>query len=122
MWELILEQLPSIIFLVISVSAIYGIRKLSLKKEVEDAIISLTKRVVDKCEEMVVASVRPDSDGGAAITRKEFSDIRQKVWDLLLEELDGPNGSVLKKWGEARVKGLIGIVLAKMGIREAMGD
>ena len=122
MWELIIEQLPSIVFLLISVSAIYGIRKLSLKKEVEDAIISLTKRVVDKCEEMVGASVKPDSDGGAAITRKEFSDIRQMVWDLLGEELEGPNGTLLKKWGEDRVKGLIGIVLTKMGIRETLGE
>jgi len=89
---------------------------------VEEAIISLTKRVVDKCEEMVGTAMEFDSEGGARITAAEFSLLRQKVWDLLLTELKGPSGSILRKWGEARVKGLIGIVLAKMGVSSLVSE
>jgi len=122
MWEIVLDHLPSIAFLLVSSAILWGVRKLSLRKDVEEAIISLTKRVVDKCEEMVGTAMEFDSEGGARITAAEFSLLRQKVWDLLLTELKGPSGSILRKWGEARVKGLIGIVLAKMGVSSLVSE
>ncbi len=119
MLQLILSNLGAIVpvvFAGLAVGLVWGIRKLGLKKELEEAIEQFTHRVLDKCQEWLGVALAPDSDGGASITAAEMSQIRQKAWDMLKEELHGPLAKLLLAWGENRVKGLIGSILASKGI------
>jgi len=122
MWEALSSALPSIIgFVAVGVVAAlsWGIRKLSLKKELEEAINAFTQRTIDKAESRLKIALMPESDGGVRVTSQELSEIRQAVWDSLKSELKGPLASLLLKWGEERIKGIIGTVLKKQGVDRA---
>ena len=117
MLDQLLEHLPTLIAFVLVAGAVWGIRKLNLKKELEDTIITLTKRVVDKAKDMSIAAMQPDSDGGAKITKAEASAIRQAVFDMLKAEARGPIGKLALSYGENWVKGKIGDALGKLGVK-----
>jgi hypothetical protein len=119
MLQLILDNLGPIVGLVFSLVTMalaWGIRKLGLKKELEDAIDQFVHRTLDKAHDRLTIALSPTSDGGVAITKAEMSQIRQAVWDSLKGELTGPLAKMLLAWGEERVKGLIGIKLAEKGV------
>lgn len=111
------EHLPTIVFGLISVLAMWGISKLNLEKQAKEVIESLVRRTLDKSEEWIRAAMQPGSDGGIKITAKELSDIRQKAWELIKDEAQGPVGALIRSWGEQRVKGMIGLLLDKAGVK-----
>lgn len=119
MLQLFLDHLGPIVgllFSLVTMALAWGIRKLGLKKELEDAIDQFVHRTIDKAHARLEIALRPDSDGGVAVTKDELSQIRQAVWDSLKAELTGPLAKMLLAWGEERVKGLIGLKLAEKGV------
>ena len=111
------EHLPTVVFGVISALAMWGISKLNLEKQAKEVIEALVQRTLDKSQEWVKAAMTADSDGGVKITAKELSDIRQKAWELIKDEAKGPVGKLILGWGEQRVKGMIGLILDKAGVK-----
>lgn len=54
-----------------------------------------------------------DSDGGEEVTAAEISDLREKMWNLALDEAKGPLLDYIKKMGPEVFKGFIGRYLEK---------
>lgn len=95
------------------------LNKTHLAAEFKEALAAFTRRVVDKAQDRLKIAMAPDSEGGVVVTANELSAIRQAVWDLLKQELDGPLAKMLVAWGEQRVKGYVGMLLLKWGITAA---
>jgi hypothetical protein len=114
---ILLDHLPSLLAALVVALVAWGVKKANLAKDAEELILACTKRVTDKAQEWLKIAMAPDSDGGAKVTAAELSAIRQKAWELVLEEAKGPVGVFIKTWGENRVKGMIGLILDKMGIK-----
>jgi len=117
-WDFLSQHLGTIVFGALGAVIVWGVSKLHLNQQLHDAITAFTKRALDKAQDWYQLAVATTGDGGTAITKAEMSVLRQKVWELLQEELaGGPLLSLLKLWGEEKVKGLISIALAKMGVK-----
>ena len=91
----------------------WGIRKLNLKAEVSDAIENFAQRGLDLARKKTTA----ESDGGKVITAKELSELRQEIWQLIKEEAKGPVLKMVVGLGEDYVKGWIGRILERKGIK-----
>lgn len=115
--EIVGEHFGSILASLITGLVVWALSKLHLKAELRTTIELYTKRVVDKASEWLKMSTAPTSDGGSKITAAELSELRQFIWDMLMKELSGPMGSLLRAWGENKVKALIGLALEKIGIK-----
>ena len=97
------------------------LRKTHLTGELQTALTDLTKRCLDKGEDWAQIAMSPTSDGGVAITAAEVSKLRQLIWETAQEEIKGPIGKLLLAWGEERVKGFAGTILAKLGVKVSAG-
>lgn len=120
MLDVILAHIPQFIGLVftgLAVLTAIGVKKVGLRLELEKAITDLTKRCFDKAHAWADIAFSPTGDGGVKVTQAEISALRQLVWDTAKEELKGPLAKMLLVYGEERVKGLAGIILAKLGVK-----
>lgn len=119
MLDILMTYLPTVIGAVLAALALvaaWGIRKLNLKKELEDALVAFVQRTVDKAGDRLAIALKPDADGVVRLSKEELSELRQAAFDLLKAELKGPLAKMAIKWGEDRLKGLIGKVLKNNGV------
>jgi len=117
MWDTIIDNAPVIIFAILSFASVWGIRKLNLKQSVEEAIITFTKRVLDKSKDLITNAMSPDSDGGRKITEDERSVISQTIYDMLLAEVKGPVGRFIAGAAENFIKGKISLAMDRFKVK-----
>lgn len=127
MWETILnallDHLPDLIglaFTVLAFALAWGLRKMNLSKELENAIKDFVQRGLDKAKVELQLATSPASPGGAKLTEEELSHLRQLIFDYARSELKGPLAKLAfdaaRGWGEKRLKGFISEVLKAKGV------